>query len=277
MSTDESMVMGKETEEIYEGAVYIGEKRLSKPVVETAISAFIAGIYVTFGGLAALTTTAIITDLVGHHDFGWLIGSMLYPIGFIFVVIGKSELFTENFVTPVLATWEGKGTQHQLFRLWGIALVFNVLGVLVITFIIGSTNFLSGESPARMHIVHEFQWVANHVFAESFWTFIWKSIFGGLLINFMSWLVIAVRGSGAKLFMIWLPTFLIMLLGAHHCIVGSSEILLGIYHGADTTFTQWFQHFFIPAAVGNAIGGVVFVAGLHYIQVYHSRLIRSSE
>lgn len=263
------MVMGKESEEIYAGALETGSRRLSKPASETAISAFIAGIYVTFGGLGALEMVAVVTKYTGSHDLGWLFGSLIYPIGFIFVVIGKSELFTENFVTPVLAAWDDGERYGDLLRLWGVALIFNMVGVFVITYLVGASGFISGESPARQQVIQEFNWVAEHALGESLWSFFWKAVFAGLLINFMSWLVIASRGTGAQITMIWIPCFLIMFLGTHHSIVGSSEVLLGIYHGAPVTHLEWFTGFFLPAALGNGLGGVVFVAGLHYLQVSH--------
>ncbi len=265
------MVMGKESEEIYSGALEAGGRRLSKPGFETAISALIAGMYVTFSGLGALEVTAIVTKYSGSHDLGWLFGSMLYPVGFIFVVIGKSELFTENFVTPVLAAWENGDQYRELFKLWGLALVFNIAGVFLITYLIGISGFISGTSPARQREIQEFYWVAEHALGEPLWNFFWKAVFAGLLINFMSWLVIASKGTAAKLMMIWIPCFLIMLLGTHHSIVGSSEILLSIYHGAPVTYWMWFTQYLIPAVIGNALGGIVFVAALHYLQSIHQR------
>ncbi len=69
--------------------------------------------------------------------------------------------------------------------------------------------------------------------------------------------------------MIFIPTFLIMLMGTFHSIAGSSEVLVGIFLGAEVTMADWLLKFFVPAGLGNLIGGVVFVASLHYLQVFN--------
>lgn len=263
--------MGKSSEEIYAAAVDNGSERLSKPALGVVISSFIAGLYVAFGGVASLEVTAIVMKASGDHDLAWLVGSMVYPIAFIFVVIGKSELFTENFLTPVLAVWEDRGRFYRLLRLWWLALLLNLLGVVTITVIMGQTEFVTTGGHAEDQIVREFIWVATHAIEEPFWPFLWKAIFAGFLINFMSWLVIASRGTLAKLIMIWIPGFLIMLMGTHHSIVGTTEVLLGIFLGAKVSYLAWLVEFFLPAALGNALGGIVFVAALHYLQSIPTR------
>ncbi|MFB6357250.1 MAG: formate/nitrite transporter family protein [bacterium] len=255
-------------------AVDLGEKRLNKSAGMTSISAFIAGLYVTFGGLVALSVVAIISSVTGSHQLGWFVGSMFYPIGFLFVVIGRSELFTENFLLPVLSVWEAdsKGTHMEIIRLWVFGFVFNIIGVLVMSYLVYVTGLLSTHANLGTEVVNEVVRVASHDLQPPFLSMFGKAIFAGLFINFMSWLIVACEDSFSKFVIVWITTFPIMLLGTYHSIVGSGEILIGIMHGAPVTYLEWVKNFLVPVALGNHVGGVVFVAALHYLKIFIYRL-----
>jgi formate/nitrite transporter FocA (FNT family) len=261
-------------ESIVQEAVLEGEHRLENSGGMTAVSAFIAGLYVTFGGLVALSAVAVVSEVTGSHEFGWFIGSMFYPIGFLFVVIGRSELITENFLLPVLAVWEpdSKGTHTQIIRLWVVGFLFNIIGVLVMCTLIKVTGLISTHDQFGSMIVREFVRVATHDTNLSFWTVFGKAIFAGLFINFMSWLIVACENTLGKFIIVFITTFPIMFLGTYHSIVGSSEVILGIMEGAPVTYWQWFKNFFIPVSIGNHVGGVVFVAAVHYLNIFIYRL-----
>lgn len=260
----------KELEEIFRDAVREGEHRSNKAAYATAISAFIGGLYVTFGGLIALLVVGVFDELVSLRALAWFIGSMFYPIGFMFVVIGRSELFTENFLHPVLAVWEGHAQHRQLVKLWSLGFIFNIIGVFVVTLLIAYSGLLSTHPELDFIITAEF----NHVMKKGIYgpisNLFMKAIFAGLFINFMSWLVVASEDFIGKIFVIWLTTFPIMFLGTHHAVVGSSEILVGIFHGSITKVSErlyvWLYAFLLPVSIGNHVGGVVFVAVLHYLQ-----------
>lgn len=261
-------------ESIVREGVREGEHRLEKSGGMTAISAFIAGLYVTFGGLVALSAVAVVADVTGSHEFGWFIGSMFYPIGFLFVVIGRSELITENFLLPVLAVWEpdSKGTHKQIIRLWVVGFLFNIIGVFVMSYLIKITGLISTHGEFGPIMVEEFIRVAKHDTTLGLWPVFGKAIFAGLFINFMSWLIVACDNTLGKFIIVWITTFPIMLLGTYHSIVGSSEVILGIMEGAPVTYWQWFKNFFIPVSIGNHVGGVVFVAAVHYLNIFIYRL-----
>lgn len=267
MNEDDRGVNEWSLDAVYRSAIRTGERRLNKSWFATAISGFIAGFYVTFGGLVALAVSAVVGDASGSPSLGWLMGSMFYPLGFLFVVLGRSELFTENFLHPVLAVWEGHGRHADLWWLWIVGFFFNLVGVLVIVsfLYIGGlvrTNELLGDL-----MIHEVVHRTETAMAYPLWTVFWKAVFAGLFINFMSWLIAACREDLAKFIVVWITTFPIMLLDTFHAVVGSSEMMLGMLEGAAVSPLTWFVEFLIPVAAGNHVGGVVFVAALHYLQL----------
>lgn len=258
----------RDSHEIYGAAVEAGVERLGKGAAATSISAFIAGLYATFSGLIALTVVGILEASGATPRLAWLVGSLFYPIGFIFVVLGRSELFTENFLYPVLAVWERDlaRTHREIVRLWVFGFVFNIVGVLVMVGLLHVSEILRTNWVLGEPVVAQFVRVAEHALSDPLWPLIWKAVFAGLLINFMSWLVVACEHELSRFLVIGVTTAPIMLLGTHHSVVGSAEVLLGITHGADASFGSWLIRFLIPVAIGNHVGGVVFVAALHFLQ-----------
>jgi formate/nitrite transporter FocA (FNT family) len=189
-----------------------------------------------------------------------LAGSLAFPIGFLILLVGKSELFTENFFLPVTAVLERRGTLRQLAALWAITLGFNLLGCLVFALLISRPGVLD-EGPSRYMIQY-----AEHKVHNPFWTALVKAIFAGWLMTLLTWLLLAARGLGPRLAIIWAIATLIVLGEFNHVIISASEIFMGILMGAEITVAAWFLHNFLPALVGNVVGGVLFVTLLFYVQ-----------
>jgi len=110
-----------------------------------------------------------------------LVGSLAFPVGFVILLVGKSELFTENFFLPVTAVLERRGALRQLAALWGVTLVCNLLGGLVFALLISRPGVLD-EGPTRYMIQY-----AEHKIHAPFWTAFVKAIFAGWLMTLLTW------------------------------------------------------------------------------------------
>ena len=181
------------------------------------------------------------------------------------LLIGKSELFTENFFLPVTAVLERRGTLRQLGVLWAVTLVCNLLGGLVFAVLISRPGVLD-EGPVRYMIAY-----AEHKVHYSFWPAFIKAIFAGWLMTLLTWLLLAARGLGPRLVIIWAVATLIVLGQFNHVIISATEIFMGIFMGAEITVAEWFMQNFLPALLGNVVGGVVFVTLLFYVQAQFHR------
>jgi len=189
-----------------------------------------------------------------------LVGSLAFPVGFVILLVGKSELFTENFFLPVTAVLERRGALRQLAALWGVTLVCNLLGGLVFALLISRPGVLD-EGPTRYMIQY-----AEHKIHAPFWTAFVKAIFAGWLMTLLTWLLLAARGLGPRLAIIWAVATLIVLGQFNHVIISATEIFMGILMGGEITVADWATRNFLPALVGNVVGGVVFVTLLFYVQ-----------
>src|SRR5918912_4433766 len=115
-----------EPQEIYERTREEGQRRLSRPLLELAATAIVGGFDVAFGVAALGLTEGALEPRIGS-DAAHLAGAIAFGIGFVFVVVGRSELFTENFLVP-LAGLEGGNRRSwlKLGELWAATLVLNI-------------------------------------------------------------------------------------------------------------------------------------------------------
>ena len=112
-----------DVEEAFNRLVSEGSNRLDRPLVPLLATGFVGGIDVGVGVLAYL---------VVYHETGQpLLAATAFPIGFIALLLARSELFTENFLVPVTARIAGRGSWPQLVRLWLVTLAANLVGGLV--------------------------------------------------------------------------------------------------------------------------------------------------
>ena len=251
--------LGQEAPEVVDAGADVGARRLARPAFGDAITAFIGGLSVSFG-VVALAWAAASLGGTPAPSAAHLAGSLAFPIGFLILLVGKSELFTENFFLPVTAVLERRGTLGQLAALWAVTLVCNLLGGLVFAVLISRPGVLDTE-PARFLIV-----LAEHTAAYPFWTALIKGVFAGWLMTLLTWLLLAARGLGPRLVIIWAVATLIVLGQFNHVILSAAEIFIGILLGAEITVTTWALRNFLPALLGNVLGGVVFVTLLFYVQ-----------
>ena len=259
----------KEEEEgaflVFQRAVEAGIKRLARPWLEMFMSGIIGSIHVTFGALAMAAASGALAHI--NRDLSFLVGALFFPIGFVLLKLSQSELFTENFFVPVIPVFEGEEKFYKLIKLWGLTLAGNLLGAVLFASLVklGGKGVL-GSFPAH-HLVELAEFKLSRGIMETFVS----AIFAGAVITTMTWLVLATKSDVAKLIAVWSCIFVMAIGSFTHVVVSTSEVLLGAVYGAHVTFSAWFERLFVPATVGNTLGGMLLIALLHYLQVLHSK------
>jgi formate/nitrite transporter FocA (FNT family) len=251
------MAQSKSAGEILEAVVEDGQKELDRANVGLAFSGFAAGLNISFS-VVALAVVASVTGGVGLAAYA------LYPIGFLIVIIGRAQLFTENTVTPVVVVLSRRSQVPNMLRLWAVIFVSNVLGAMVFAAALVYGNILSPEAFAV--VLEEVSTKMDYSFASA----TIKGIFGGWLVALIAWMVAASRDTISQVFFIYLLVLLIPATGLTHCIAGSSEVLMSVFAG-ETGFFEYLRGFLVPATLGNTLGGVILVTLLNYGQVIGSR------
>ncbi len=243
--------------EILESTLEDGKEELGRGSAGLALSGFGAGLNVSF----AAATLGVVGALAGGVG---LLAFAAYPLGFIFVMLSRQQLFTTNTVPPVLVVLDEDRSQlWNMLRMWGILFVANVLGALVFAFAVTHAEILP---PAALDLILE---EVAHKMENGFWVLALKGVIGGWLVAFVVWLVAASQDTISQVFFIWAPVFLIPATGLVHCIAGSTEVMIGVFVG-ETSFGEFLGGFLVPATLGNAVGGVILVTLLNYGQVVGS-------
>ncbi|WP_257459092.1 formate/nitrite transporter family protein [Archangium lipolyticum] len=259
-----SVEVSAESPEVIETAIALGERRLHRMTVAHAITAFIGGLAVSFGGVAMAWTAGPWTHVLDQSQ-AHLLGSIAFPIGFIILIVGKGELFTENFFVPVTGVMSGRGRLRDLFLLWGSTLAFNLVGAVVFAFLISRPGVLADG--ARHFLV---ELVKEKVFVPLPVAFM-KAVFAGWLMTMLTWLLLAARGQGARMLIIWMMGFLISAGHFNHVVISAAEVFMAMGVGAPVSVGEWARLNFLPALLGNLVGGIIFVTLLGYVQAHSLR------
>jgi formate/nitrite transporter FocA (FNT family) len=204
-------------------------------------------------------------------DAPWrpLISKLGYTVGFLVVVLGRQQLFTENTLTVILPLLHRRTATALLgvLRVWTVVLVTNLLGALLFALIISQTDVF------RPDVKEAFAGIAREAQGGGFWTTLMRGIFAGWLIALMVWLLPgAGRSKGAVVFVL---TYLVGLGGFTHIVVGSVEVFYAVATGA-TSWGAYLGGYALPTVLGNALGGVTLVAWLNHEQVVSGGAVPTS-
>ncbi len=193
-------------------------------------------------------------------DWAKIVGSMGYAVGFLVVVLGRQQLFTENTITPILPLLHDRSvkTALRVVRLWMIVLSGNILGTLAIATVLAYSGAF--EPP----VLRAFAEISHDAIAHGFWATFVKAVFAGWMIALMVWFLPAT--ASAAPFVILLMTWLVALCSLAHIVAGSVEAFYLVVTGA-ASLHDYAVKFFLPTLLGNTFGGVALVAVLNYGQV----------
>lgn len=191
--------------------------------------------------------------------------ALLYPLGFVFTVLGRYQLFTENTLAPVTLVLARTASIPKLLYIWGLVLGANVLGTAMAAFYFAHTKIFDPEvAVAALEL-------GNHLLEFSWATLFYKGTIAGWLVAGMVWLNHAARTASARMLIIVLLMYTVSAADLAHCIVGSSEVLYLVFRG-EATLLEFIWNFLIPATLGNTAGGVLLVALLNYAQTQEEGL-----
>lgn len=223
------------------------------------ISAFTAGMEIGFSILSMAMLYTLFEARV-DADMLKLIIALGYPLGFIFVVIGRSELFTEHTALAMLPVLNNSVTWRDLFVLWGLVYVGNLAGGYVFAVLIMEIAPQIGTIR-----VEAFRDLASSLINYDAFTILLSAVLAGWMMGLLGWLVTSSQETISRIFIVILVTFTIGAAGLHHCIVGSVEVFTGMLSSDSITIVDYLR-FLLWASIGNALGGAVFVAILKYSQ-----------
>jgi len=241
--------------EIFQAAVDSARGEPRRSVPKLAFSGIAGGITMGLTGLGVASVRA----LLGTGGWRDLVSYLVYPVGFIAVIIGRAQLFTENTLYPVVLVLDEHRFLLRTLRLWGVVFAANICGAWLFA-------ALAAKSPAlHPDILTQLVKLGVDATAGCPADFFWSGVIGGWVIALVAWTVTASHWTIGQLAVIYLLTFIVGAGRFAHCIASSCEILSAVEVGSVSalTYLQWVA----STTLGNICGGVVFVSLLNYGQV----------
>lgn len=235
-----------------------GEEELRRPMISLWWSGVAAGIGIS---TSVLVQGIIRSSLGSEHSYLTLLESLGYTFGFVLVILGRLQLFTENTITVVLPVL-AQPTRKRFYRtgrMWAIVLLANLCGTLFTAVISVHGGILPADTLAAiLEISHHFAELAPRE------TFL-RGIPSGFFVAALVWMLPSAKGS--EVLVIIMFTWLIAAGGFTHVIVGSTEIFNLVFIGEINIFTALIFHV-SPVLFGNILGGTGLFAMLAYGQVH---------
>jgi len=187
------------------------------------------------------------------------IAALLYPIGYVAVIIGRSQFFTENTLYPVMLSLRRPEHIKRTARLWAIVFPMNLVGAFIFAMLAVLTGALA--DPVQSEIVSNGVKYTEGSFIDTFWS----AVVVGFLLATVAWLVEGCDTVTGRVAVIWSLTFFVSLASLDHCVATTVTAFSALLDGALNVgdVLEWL----LPAFLGNVLGGVVIVASINYGQV----------
>lgn len=242
---------------VYEIVRREGEEELARPVSSLWWSGCAAGVAIS----SSLLTEGILHYYLPDEPWRPAVQSLGYCVGFVIVILGRMELFTEHTVTAVLPLLKNFDRRHLWLtaRLWAVVFAANLVG----TFTTAAITILLGTAhPEHVSAMLE---VAQQVAELTPPDALVYGIPAGFFIAAIAWMLPSAKGQ--ELWVIVIVTYVIGVSGFAHVVVGSSKIFVLLLEG-QLGLGHAFGGLIAPSLAGNILGGTGLFALLAYGQVH---------
>jgi formate-nitrite transporter family protein len=251
---------GRSPEEIWETSLDEGERRLSRHWTGLAATGFAGGVDVFFSILMLAVLSGALHQVLPEQT-AHAIASTSFGIGFVFITLGRAELFTENFLVPVGAVWARRARMVVLVRMWLLTMMANFAGLALLAAIFAVTGVVKPETLEAAGTM------ADTLAERSTVAAFMSAIAAGTIMTLFTWVVSAAESPSARVVASLVIGFVLAVPSLNHAVVGFGELSFGLIAGTtDAGFGDLLRIVGV-AIVGNLIGGVGLVFTTRLAQV----------
>jgi formate/nitrite transporter FocA (FNT family) len=233
-----------------------GDEELKRSTAALAWSGLAAGLAMGF----SLVGEGLLRSHLPNAGWAPLVAKLGYAFGFLIVILGSQQLFTENTLTAVVPLLARRTREvfRNVARLWAVVLAANLVGALLFAVVVARTELFE---PA----VHDaFMEIGRKAVSHGFWLTALKGVFAGWLIALLVWMLPAAESS--HVLVIIVMTWLVGVGEFSHVIAGATEVFYLAARGA-LGWMETLTRFILPTLLGNVVGGVTLVSALNHAQV----------
>jgi formate-nitrite transporter family protein len=234
-----------------------GEAALRRTVGALTWSSLAAGLSMGFSFLTQAVLEAGLPDTEWRH----LVASFGYSTGFVLVIMGRQQLFTESTLTVVLPvlTRRDPDTLNKALRLWAVVLTFNLVSTWVFAALLRIPDVFE---PAVVDALDGLS--RSAIGPENVLPTVIRAILAGWLIALMVWLLPSARSG--RLLTVLLITYVVGVTRLSHIIAGSTEVAYAYLAGL-ASLHDYFLRFLLPTLAGNVLGGISVVALINHAAI----------
>jgi len=246
----------KSSRTILDEEIQEAEMELERPVPCLFVAGLMGGLGIGVSLFLIGVVLALVERPLQDPMMAFLVANA-HTVGFILVIMGRTDLFTEYTTLAVLPVLEGRASVANLSRFWGLIYGANLLGVALFALI----TLALGPS---LHVVDtpRLAEAARVLLGHAWWAVLLSAAVAGWLMGMLAWLVTSARDTISQVFFIWLITLVIALGHLHHSVSGFALVIFAWLEGAVAGAAL--GHFVLWATIGNAVGGVVFAVLTRY-------------
>ena len=251
---------GRDPDEIWQASVEEGERRLKRRPVAMVATGFIGGVDVMLGVLA-LTAVSGALAVALPEEIAHVGGSLVFGVGFVLLVVGRGELFTENFLVPIAGALRGRASYGAVVFLWVATALGNIGGLLLVALILSRAGLVPPETLDAAGTT------ADTLDSRDAVTALLSAVLAGTTMTLLTWLTHAVELDVSRILLALIIGFVLALPTLNHAVVSVGEMGFGLFAGtANVTWLDVVQNFGIAVA-GNLVGGLGFVTLARFLQV----------
>ncbi len=247
-----------ESNEVFQRIIAAADDEIDTGLRELFFSSLAAGFAITL-------TFLVYATMYAKYDGDPVLSGFMYPIGFVYIILGGYQLYTENTLPPVALVLERLASFPALFRVWTIVLLGNFIGGSLGALVLARTGvFADDTAVAATNIAMKGM---GTPFADLFW----KGAFAGLIVAGVVWLDFAARDTITRFFLVYMAFLMIPFADLFHVVVSFTEVMFLVFNGQAELYVG-LTEFVFPVLLGNTLGGVLLVTVVNYFQTTERRL-----
>jgi formate transporter len=258
-------VSAREPQEMAQVAVTTGAKKTLRSWDRVLVSSFLAGAYIGFGALVAITVSSGL-DPATWGTLPTLFTGAAFTLGLVLVLIAGSDLATGNMMLVPLSAMRGKIGVGDVLRNLTLVLIGNLLGALFVAFflavqtgVIGDAAAHAGTSAALTH--DRLASIAlDKAVGHTEWQTFLRAVGCNWLVCLAVWMSLAAASVSGKILAIFFPIMAFVAMGFDHVVANMFFLPAAIF--ADVPGLGWGDVLknWLLAGLGNLVGAVIFVA-----------------
>ena len=231
--------------------VQAGALKSRLPVRDLLTRGFLSGALLGFA--TTLAFTASLQTRVG------LVGALVFPVGFVMIVLLGLELVTGNFALVPLAVLEGRSDAGALLANWAWVFLGNLLGGVFYALLFTASLPAGSEMARQILVAAEAKTLGyQRLGAQGMAMAVGRAILCNWMVALGVVMALTSQSTAGKIAAMWLPIMTFFAQGFEHSVVNMFVVPAGMLLGARVGLAEWWLWNQIPVTLGNVAGGMVF-------------------